>query len=287
MSEVKEDVKTLVRNIAPDDTEKVLQDLKRGSRQYYHQLLLEKQLVINEEILPTIISSPSELSSGPLFTSTEADGKEFSIKDGIEELWLTGRYHAVLLGEGGMGKTVTLLHIWKNLLEGDSVPIFLNLNEYNTASETERQGFIIKRIVQRYLLGGDIWTTSEKETKGLVQLLNADQYKQRPRIILLLDGFNEITVPDQQRRLLSRELEELLGKKSISIITTSREKITSITDRWVSEFQTLILQALEQEKAEVYLQSHKIEYPDEPKLRQILQNPMMLTLYANTCEIFE
>ena len=56
---------------------------------------------------------------------------------------------------------------------------------------------------------------------------------------------------------------------------------------WAEGFETIELQPLHEENIIVYLQLKKISYPDDQRLRQILQSPMMLTLYANSSEIVE
>jgi WD40 repeat protein len=67
-------------------------------------------------------------------------------------LWKSEVKHAVIVGEGGMGKTVSLIQWWENLLgPGEKsipvpVPVSIALNEFNQVSEAKREGFILETI---------------------------------------------------------------------------------------------------------------------------------------------
>ncbi|MEO5998944.1 MAG: hypothetical protein ABIN89_19395 [Chitinophagaceae bacterium] len=96
----------------------------------------------------------------------------------------------ILLGDGGMGKTVSLIHFWKTLLEsnskngGETIPLFITLLEYNSVTEDEYANFIAKRIAWHYL--------GLKEDRGDTINLLWDVFKIAPpnglpNILLLLD----------------------------------------------------------------------------------------------------
>jgi WD40 repeat protein len=74
-------------------------------------------------------------------------------------LWTFEIKHTVIVGDGGMGKTVSLIQWWKKLLEtgehrqGEPVPVFIALNEFNQVPEEERKDFIMASVLKNY--GGD------------------------------------------------------------------------------------------------------------------------------------
>ncbi|MEO5998945.1 MAG: hypothetical protein ABIN89_19400 [Chitinophagaceae bacterium] len=81
------------------------------------------------------------------------------------------------------------------------------------------------------------------------------------------------------------ELQDLRQKaKSVQIVLSSRYEI-SFT--WAEGFHMLELLPLNEEKVEAYLQARQIFFPPDQRLRKIMQNPMMLTLFANVNEIIE
>ncbi|MEJ7766842.1 MAG: hypothetical protein WKF89_03460 [Chitinophagaceae bacterium] len=217
----------------------------------------------------------------PLIQATirTKNGEERSLVNSLENLWQHETRHAVLFGDGGMGKTVSLIHLWDTLLKTNSeiVPVFLTLNEYNQP-HLQKEDFIAKRIARHYL--GE---TTDKTIDDIWEAWKIEKQPGTPNMILLLDGYNEITV---DRRQLILELNELrLKGKAVQILVTSRYEMDSLT--WSNGFHSLALQPLDANKLRFYLASQNLRYPEDERLLQILQNPMMLTLYANANEIID
>ncbi len=118
-------------------------------------------LNIAEEILAGIIiqDRKDEIIDLHVNLSSRSDGKSketfsLSLRQIIEllrcnpEMW-----NCVLLGEGGMGKTTSLLKLWESLLNGNEnspVPIFLRLEGYNHIKPERRREFIWYMIAQEY-----------------------------------------------------------------------------------------------------------------------------------------
>jgi len=97
-----------------------------------------------------------------------------------------------------------------------------------------------------------------------------------PSFILLLDGFNEVTVDNKD--LLSC-LDELRKFQGVQIIISSRYDMRN-NHNW-SEFETLNLEPLEDGQIKFFMAKQKIRF--NLKLLEdipLLKNPMMLTLYC-------
>lgn len=107
-----------------------------------------------------------------------------------------------------------------------------------------------------------------------------------PSVIVMLDGLNEVTV---ERTALLVEIREIIEHwKGVQILISSRPDMRD-TMGW-SDFHILELVWLEKIQIDKYLEEWDLsplvkegddnEYP----LSQLLQNPMMLTIYVASCE---
>jgi hypothetical protein len=218
--------------------------------------------------------------------SLDTVSDNIALPKALPVLWKKEITHAVVVGDGGMGKTVSLIHWWKKLLEAgehqkeESIPVFIALNEYNQVPEGKREDFIIASILKNYgdddresFTAADVKKTMKTPlTKGSVII---------PSIVLLLDGFNEITV---EKKELLLELNHLVEQCSgIQVVITSRYDMRG-NFNW-GHWNLVRLQELEEEKVAEYLQSKGLAVLGPGRLRGLLGNPMMLTLYAASCEV--
>jgi hypothetical protein len=201
-------------------------------------------------------------------------------------LWQRQVTHAVVLGDGGMGKTVSLIHWWEQLLDegeqqqGKPVPLFIALNEFNQVPEEQRKDFIISYILEHYCLApGDKPTAAQ--VKELMKTLPRIGSDMSPGVVLLLDGFNEVTAEKQELLLELNHLAEQCP--GIQVVITSRYDMRGNLN-W-SHWNLVRLKELEQEKVSEYLQSKGTAEPGQGRLRGLIKNPMMLTLYAAACEV--
>ncbi len=267
--------------------------LSDGSERYY-QLLTGPNgpyhhLDISEAILAGMTpADPASKSSNPSLSATVKDnkGQGYTLGASLAARWGQEKPHILLLGDGGMGKTVSLIHLWKALLEKNQqdtrqpIPLFVSLKEYNTVPEIERHNFISSRIAWHYL----------RERKNSGETTNAfwDFIMEKPelditRLVLLLDGFNEITLDASLRSPLLLELQEISQKANgVQMVLSSRHEMNF---NWATGFQTMALQPLDSSRVERYLRQYGVSVPHDIQLQQVLQNPMMLTLYANSSEI--
>jgi WD40 repeat protein len=200
----------------------------------------------------------------------------------LPRLWPKTHKHAVIVGEGGMGKTVSLVRLWETLLDQCSgglkgpVPVFIPLHEYNNP-RLSKGDFIAAMIAKHYL--DDSVPTAE--VRKLLQGWQTGNGGAVPAVVLLLDGFNEITV---EKRDLLLELQDLLEHAhGVQIVVTSRFDMR-FHQQW-GDFNLLRLQKLEPHRVERYLAERGLDCPAPGRLMDLVANPMMLTLYAAACEV--
>jgi hypothetical protein len=203
----------------------------------------------------------------------------------LPRLWDRPCQHTIIAGEGGMGKTVSLVRLWKTYLDrvhsglDEPIPVFIALNEFNRRTGAARD-FILSWVADSYL--GD-----EGLKNVLKKLLKAGEQREDrlkvPSVVLLLDGFNEITV---EKRELLVELNRLAEQcPGIQVVITSRYDMRG-NFNW-GHWNLARLKALEKEKTEAYLQGKDMAVPGQERLRNLLCNPMMLTLYAASGQVLE
>lgn len=207
--------------------------------------------------------------------------------DALSFLWQKEIRHAVIVGLGGMGKTVSLLQWWENLLNykpnsesPGPIPVFIALNEFNQVFEMEGGNFIVSYIIRHYGSEGAEPLTPYQILKVMKKSIRVGDLFQ-PSMVLLLDGFNEITV---EKRQLIIELNHLAEQcPGIQIVLTSRY---DMRDQFQWGHWSLV-SLLETDEVRIiqYLEEKGISFPTDKRLRMLLSNPMMLTLYSATCEV--
>lgn len=190
--------------------------------------------------------------------------------------------HALLLGDGGMGKTVSLLKLWEDLLNRGNeapIPLFVALNEYNAATGEDRVDFIRKTLLRHY---AGLWKPSSDWQNALWELLQAPRPDGTPAFVLLLDGFNEVTA---ECTPLLTELNRLRQEApGLQLVVTSRYFETS-NFTFARDTEIVDLLPLEPTAITVYLEKARQPLPENGTLQALLGNPMMLTIYASTCHL--
>ncbi len=279
----------------------LLEKIFNGSRRYKSNLRGSggrfRHLDISEIILsPAQQKKRQEFIEAPVRLNDAQDESNetnsLNALEAIPRIWKDDCRHAMLVGEGGMGKTVSLIRLWERLLDDKNfnamlpVPIFIPLNEFNEQNTDEKRTNFIQKMIHRYYLQGD---DRNVELLDILSTPLREDSSSTPSVILLLDGFNEVTIERQQ---LFIELREIIEHwQGVQIIITSRLDMRS-TLNW-NDFHLLTLLGLSETSIQNYLDKHKVCLPNSDsatthqRLLNLLKNPMMLTLYASTCEIHQ
>lgn len=169
-----------------------------------------------------------------------------------------------LIGEGGTGKTTSLLKIWRELLNSEkieqykTVPIYVPLNDANTCKDDK---FIAYFCSLHYNFN-----------------INTITLPNGYKMLLLLDGFNEITISGNN---VAAEVRDIISRKSTTftrIIITSRYDFTDVYS--IEGVNKYFIQPLDKDIIDEYLGDLRSSSSNLPY--QLLSTPMMLTLYTNT-----
>jgi WD40 repeat protein len=255
------------------------------SEQRYHVVRKEiyPHLNIADEILAGIeIEKKREEQIIDVNVTISSDSNKearVSLRRAVETLWnKPEKWNCILVGEGGMGKTTSLLKLWESFLPGDinsPVPIFLSLEKYNHIREEKRNNFIFETIFVEYF--GHFPSSEEIRILQNFFMKNIKKDgKEYPSVILILDGLNEVTA---DRTDLLKNLNEIRKCKGCQIIISSRYDMRNNLS-W-SEFDGLTFEKLEDEQIKTFMLSREIEFSKElVESIPLLRNPMMLTLYC-------
>ncbi|MDR2719300.1 MAG: hypothetical protein LBC03_00645, partial [Nitrososphaerota archaeon] len=171
----------------------------------------------------------------------------------------------IFIGEGGIGKTTSLLQIWEKWLsEEKELPLYVPLNECNT---TQEEHPITAYIKQWYLV-------------------DLNELNDKP-VILLLDGFNELS---ERRDTVVREIKNLAAQtQTRRIVLTSRYNFIPTYN--LKGFATYDIQPLRSEVIKAFWEETQLKIPELQNIalpegwETLLSTPMMLTLFANTCTV--
>lgn len=204
------------------------------------------------------------------------NGEAQKPKEVIKSLSQSNSRHGQIVADGGMGKTTAVLMLWKDSVSSYDVnlpvPIYITLYNYKSGASS-----FIKSCLLEKLKFNNETTTMEDAVRALDQLLDTEIKKgdsNLPSVLLLLDGLNEIT---GDSRLLLLEIYELMKKAGTQVLLTSRMENHHLK---LNRLEILPLADIEVKEC---LHSHQILYPRDQVLQGILTNPMMLSLYVETC----
>ena len=197
--------------------------------------------------------------------ATEKDEQPRTIKEMILESWKRQEHkHILLIGEGGIGKTVAMLTLpeedWFKKL---GIPAI-----YVPLQRLDKYGGDLNRYLE-VKFGADNYNR-------IIELTNCIS-DGHPRLLLLLDGFNEI--PDVYKKNAGKYIREWMERPGIQIITTSRLGF-SLENR-CAKYR---LQPLPYNTVKSFLMSAGIKeesLPDEnDRISKVINVPLMLTIYT-------
>ncbi len=263
---------TAQANAKSEETEKaeLIEQIKKkfkDTREAHPSMQLMK---ISDRLFPEGVATRMSISA-----VDEWSGKSRSVGAILKDSWRREKNHIMILGEGGIGKTVTLLSIpnWFSKQQGTvQIPaIYIPLYELISTEKDPIADFIKRKIFNR----------SQAKLDALFAFLDKE-WDKKPRLLLLVDGFNEI--PADRRQHIGRNIDDWADFSGIQIITSSRFDTSNYFFNR-TRYYKVELQPLSEETVVQYLGNVGITYPDNLAVGRLISTPLMLNLFIETSTV--
>lgn len=174
----------------------------------------------------------------------------------------------LLTAEGGMGKTVSLFKCCELILNKHIMCIYIPLYRMDSLKPDNIEKFILKYVFRN----------DKSNFNVFYRYINEESI--RVRLVLLLDGFNEVS--DDVKNVLIKEIQDFLILDNVRLIITSRYDFR-YNYGLIHQFKHLIIQQLSEENILNYLKICEIEISDkDTSLLELLSFPLLLSIYAQT-----
>ena len=218
----------------------------------------------------------------------------------LEDLITETKGSTYLIGEGGIGKTTSLIHYadgiyQKGYTEESVVPVYIELGNC-TMDNAGLSSKLIHRYILSRMTGATLAAVSDEQISELSKLFSAE--KSQPEYILMLDGLNEVSDRKSYRTdgsadrsivtLLIYEITQMIQNcKNVRVILTSRNDNESLSD---SSFQRIYITGLKDEEVNQFLSEAKISdekrqaAKNNPTLMEILRIPLFLSIYTRIAD---
>ena len=175
--------------------------------------------------------------------------------------------YLMMTGDGGIGKTVSMLQCARYLLKRQICAVYIPLGRL-------KEDQSIEEYIRTY-----VCTNNEGYYQDLIALLtDSDSFIQRS--CLVLDGLNEYVSPAEFVRRQLYDLERRFPNTNLILTSRSYDETTMGSLR--TKFTILNAQPLTQDHVSAYLRSRGITELPEKKTFSLLTTPLLVTLYADT-----
>lgn len=203
----------------------------------------------------------------------ECNGQSLSL-DELQSRLYTGE-QILLSGPGGMGKTRLMMELWRQntsmSMPDVSVTIYLPLKDYQNCSTPSE-------FIRRSILNSVSFSEQQSGYQDALHELDHMLIEgNKSKILLLLDGLNEAGT---KQELLIREIEQLGAYSCVGILLT--ERTNEVQEYALKKFKHAQLMPLTDEVIELELKKVNLSVPKAIELKEMLRNPMMLTLYKES-----
>lgn len=195
-----------------------------------------------------------------------------SLEQYLDSLLSSRGRSAMILAQGGMGKTTLLLHTaslsGKRYSSSASAVVYLSLGGW-TGSDPN---YIRTQILLRLRFKTEE-NTFDSAMHALNQLLSQPLHTKSgdiPSVLLLLDGLNEIR---EDMGPLIQEIRELSAMAGVRILAASRSHIPALN------LEPMELKPLDIEDIGPTLGQHGLLIPKSPEMLQLLRTPLILSIF--------
>ena len=182
------------------------------------------------------------------------------------------RKNLFLFGDGGMGKTITMLKTAEYLLNKDIPAIYIPLSKINLNKEDTIEEYLHKNVC-----GGN---------KGFWKILQdtmSMNYEDYPSVVLLLDGINELPVDREIAKRIVNDIKDKFidGYKGVDLIITSRWYDAYVMNSLTDNLTKLEMQQLGKLSINKYLEKMGLPTVHDKKMLSVISTPLFLSLYAD------
>ena len=177
--------------------------------------------------------------------------------------------HILITGEGGMGKTVSLLKTCEYLLEKRINAVYVPLSKIDADLTLDQY---LERIVCR---------GRQRIWQDFKNLMSAP-YTSFPNVVLLLDGINEIPLSYIEtfvKRVIKGTYMDAYS--GVKLVMTSRWFDNSIMHNLQENVISLEMQPLTEKAINLYLQNIGLPSIVDEKVLSVIKTPLTLTLFAD------
>ena len=180
---------------------------------------------------------------------------------------LNASKHLFLVGEGGLGKTTTLVETCRWLLSAGEYAVYIPLKELNGHNSLEQ-------YFERTVFEGN-----SQMYKLALSIMNGN----RP-FYVFLDGLNEMPSDFVGTFISNLRKGFVLGGKAVKLIISSRVDSLNEFHESKNEFSHFKFQGLDRKRIESYIEKHGLSRVESDDMLHLLHTPLMLTLYCDSEE---
>lgn len=224
-------------------------------KQYY-----QEGNYVFDSINPSLFASIKEIADEGEYVSQREKTLVEHILDN------SGRKNIFLTGEGGNGKTVSLLSACETLISQGICAIYIPAREL-CHYDNDIEKFIYEKIFHR----------SDSLNKHFEELIKALRDTEDLHIIVMLDGANEIPVSSFSNNIVYAIKDKYLelGMRFVISSRNDMRRDVKLTDT----FRHLQLQPLSKKSIELYISERGLPALDD-RMLSVIRTPLLLTLYA-------
>jgi len=215
------------------------------------------------------------LERGNLFTLNVCVNDEIKNAEEFLKDIISGASSAVLAGDGGMGKTTSLLNVAYNLnskYNASSVAVsYISL--YGAVPKD--RNFIKDKLLESLRFKSDT-RTFEVARHKLKQMLSEQSVScKQPVVVVLVDGLNEIAGNPHH---IIEEIKELSKYNGIRFVITTRQYNGEF------DFSKAYLVSLKDSEVNKALLKHGLLLPQNGEFTELLRNPLMLSIFIEASQ---
>lgn len=192
----------------------------------------------------------------------------------MHQLWMDKQKNALIIGDGGMGKSTMMYYECCELLKTRQLSVYVSLQAIESYHESIF-GYILQSLYK---------SIDARAKDKLIRLTSTEH--PHPDLVLFIDGFNELTGAGAQRYVA--EIKMLSRYLGVQIIISSR--LDFLRDYGLSYFGMIRACELRESQIQTLFQDRPDDWINvlaQKNLRILLKNPMMALLYASTCPVVE